>query len=130
MTAPRALDPAATYLHAADDGTLRAIDVTPSFWPDLMSGKLELTGGRLVTASDYTADWPQWERHPAGDELLVVLAGAGVFVLELEDGERSVALRAGQVFVVPRGIWHTARFTEPRRILFATAGAGTEHRPV
>ena len=77
MTEPRALGPAATYLHAADDGSLRAIDVPPDFWPDLMSGKPELAGGRLVTASDFRADWAQWERHPAGDELLVVLAGAG-----------------------------------------------------
>jgi quercetin dioxygenase-like cupin family protein len=75
-------------------------------------------------------DWDHWERHPAGEEILTLLSGELELVLDLPDGERRAVLTAGQTFVVPRGIWHRAIVRQPGELLFITAGAGTEHRPV
>lgn len=54
------------------------------------------------------------EMHPDGDELLYAISGT--MQLILDDGEQRVPgqetrflLQAGEVFVVPRGVWHRAR---------------------
>ncbi len=39
-------------------------------------------------------------------------------------------LKSGQTFVIPTGIWHRGIVRIPGELLFFTAGAGTEHRPV
>jgi hypothetical protein len=52
------------------------------------------------------------------------------FVLDLAGGLREVALSAGRLLVIPTGVWHTAKVSEPGRLLAITAGSGTQHRPV
>jgi mannose-6-phosphate isomerase-like protein (cupin superfamily) len=86
--------------------------------------------GRLLSALSMDADWTSWEMHPAGDEVLFMCDGKATFVLELSDGLRNVALGAGRVLVIPKGVWHTAKVSEPARFLAITAGTGTQHRPV
>src|SRR5215510_12113947 len=49
---------------------------------------------------------PPWERHPKGDELLHVLEGEIDVTVLSEEGPMQVPVRAGSVFVVPRGLWH------------------------
>lgn len=48
----------------------------------------------------------EWERHPHGDEIVMVLEGkAKVFLVE--DGqEKEHALSEGQLIVVPENTWH------------------------
>jgi quercetin dioxygenase-like cupin family protein len=68
--------------------------------------------------------------HPAGDELVVCVAGTITLIQEAPDGTRaSVALGAGEYAINPPGTWHTADVAEPATVLFITAGLGTEHRP-
>ena len=38
--------------------------------------------------------------------------------------------KSGQTLVIPTGIWHRGIVRLPGELLFITAGAGTEHRPV
>jgi mannose-6-phosphate isomerase-like protein (cupin superfamily) len=119
-----------TYVHLADDGGAIPLALTDSFWPDLMSGKLELGPGRLVSFFEFDADWDSWEAHPAGEEVVCLISGAMDLVLELPQGNETVELREpGAFLLVPRGTWHTARVREPSRAMFITAGEGTEHRP-
>jgi len=86
--------------------------------------------GRLVCVTAQEATWDSWERHPAGDEVVVLLSGRVDVVQEVDGTERVVELRAGEAMVNPRNVWHTARVHEPGRALFITPGAGTEHRPL
>jgi len=86
--------------------------------------------GRLVCVIAQDATWDGWERHPAGDEVVVLLSGRVDVVQDLDDAQRVVALRAGEAMVNPRNVWHTARVHEPGLALFITPGAGTEHRPL
>jgi len=86
--------------------------------------------GRLVTVLPQAQTWDSWERHPAGDELVVVLSGHLELVQQMDGDTRRLSLTAGQAAINPRGVWHTAVVHEPGHALFVTAGRGTEvHRP-
>jgi len=84
--------------------------------------------GRLVciTAQDQT--WTDWERHPTGDEVVVLLSGRLDVVQELPSGANKVQLRPGQATINPKGVWHTSDVHEAGLALFITPGAGTEHK--
>jgi mannose-6-phosphate isomerase-like protein (cupin superfamily) len=70
---------------------------------------------------------PPWECHPAGDELLHVLAGV-VRLSLLERGEEvAVTLEAGALAIVPQGIWHRSTAPEGVTILYVTPSEGSEH---
>ena len=75
------------------------------------------------------SSWTTWERHPAGEELVVVLDGRMTLVQEIDAGQRRIDLRAGEGAINPRNVWHTSDIDEPCRTLFVTPGRGTEHRP-
>lgn len=86
--------------------------------------------GRLVTIHSFAESWTSWEMHPAGDEVVVCLAGDITLVQELPDGTcDSTTLRANDYAVNPPGVWHTADVASEATALFITAGIGTEHRP-
>jgi mannose-6-phosphate isomerase-like protein (cupin superfamily) len=128
--APRPHHVETTYVHFADAGVSQAIDVTPSFWPDLMSGKRpDLEGGRLMTYGEVAGDWDSWEMHPRGDELVLLLSGSVTLLLEHAGETKELVLNtAGAFAIIPRGTWHTIRTKTRSSLLFVTPGQGTEHR--
>ena len=69
------------------------------------------------------------ERHPDGDELLVVLAGEVEVVLEESSGNRSTRVREREAFVVPKGTWHRVIPQGYVELLYITPGPNSEHRP-
>jgi len=85
--------------------------------------------GRLVVIGADHGTWTSWERHPAGEELVVKLSGAATLLQEIDGSVRAVELSAGLAAVNPRGVWHTVDVHEPGESLFITPGRGTEHRP-
>lgn len=121
-----------SYLHMQDGGKIDQVPVSASFWTDLAAGAFpELDQGRLVSAFSFSEPWPTWERHPAGEELVMLLSGSALLLLEEAEGERAVELNSlGAYVLVPKGVWHTAKTTIATTLLFITPGAGTEHRPV
>lgn len=119
-----------TYLRLRPDSSIEKLPVD-GFWPKLMQGELgDFRHEYLVTTAEYGADWPNWEMHPNGDEIVCLLAGSATMVLAAPDGSRDeVALTApGSFAFIPRGRWHTAKLATPARFLFITAGEGTQHR--
>lgn len=85
--------------------------------------------GRLVAIAPHRESWTTWERHPAGEEVVVVLSGRMDLVQRVDGGERRMTLGPGEAVVNPTGVWHTADVLEPGTALFITPGAGTEHEP-
>jgi catechol 2,3-dioxygenase-like lactoylglutathione lyase family enzyme/uncharacterized cupin superfamily protein len=85
--------------------------------------------GRLVMIGGNEESWTSWERHPAGDEVVVLLSGRVTLVQEIAGREERIDLEAGHAVINPRGTWHTADVHEPYQALFVTPGRGTEHRP-
>jgi hypothetical protein len=119
-----------TYVHFRDGGSAETIPVTDRFWSDLTTGKLALDGG-LVTLSRQSEDWPMWEMHPQGEELVVLVSGSVELVVERNGQELRQTLNApGQAWLNLRGDWHRAIVHQPSVLLFITYGTGTEHRPV
>jgi mannose-6-phosphate isomerase-like protein (cupin superfamily) len=132
MPQPGPFQLASTFLRLRSDVSIEPLPVDSSFWPRLMSGQLgNFHHEYLVTTHAYDADWPNWEMHPNGDEVVCLLSGSVLFILDLAEGPRSLPLtESGSYVVVPRGTWHTAKSTGPCRLLFITAGEGTQHRPL
>lgn len=120
-----------TYLRLRSDCSVEKLPVDSSFWPRLMRGELgDFHHEYLVTCYTYAQDWPSWECHPNGDEIVLMLSGRATFMLETPGGNTELTLeRAGDYAFVPRGTWHTARTTTATTMLFITAGEGTQTRP-
>jgi mannose-6-phosphate isomerase-like protein (cupin superfamily) len=116
-----------TYLSLDGQGQVRTHPAN-GFWetvdtnPDLL--------GTLVAGFVSTEDWPHWEMHPAGEEVIVLLEGRMTMILDEPAGERRVEMTPGSTCIVPRGVWHRALVPQASRFLGLTYGAGTTHRPV
>ncbi|MGW4123305.1 cupin [Nocardia sp. NPDC004711] len=70
-----------------------------------------------------------WEMHPAGDELVSVLAGSIRMYLRPETvgaAEDLVRLTAGRAYVVPRGRWHRLELDEPSDLMSIGPRRGTQ----
>ena len=99
-------------------------------------GYIERHGGdgpeaRLVTMHSFAASWDVWEMHPVGAEVVLCVDGSITLIQEIDGDDVPTTLTRGEYAINPPGVWHTADVEpgdEPR-VLFITAGEGTEHRP-
>ena len=86
--------------------------------------------GRLVSQYTFTEDWPSWEMHPSGSEVVICIHGAMRLTQEFPDGShKQVPLSAGEYAINPPGVWHIADVEESATAIFITSGEGTQHRP-
>jgi len=130
-TQPGPFNLATTYLRLRNDASIEALPVNNDFWQRIMTGALGAFHHEfLVTMHSFDADWPHWAAHPNGDEIVCLLEGRVTMVLEIGGREQLIELSdSGGYVLVPRGTWHTARTRASCRMLFITAGEGTQHRP-
>ena len=68
-----------------------------------------------------------WERHPAGDELVHVIAGATEFDIIVKDEVETLQLAAGNVVIVPKGYWHRFRSADGVTLMTATPKGEEPH---
>lgn len=68
-----------------------------------------------------------WERHPAGDELIMVLEGQGEVIVLDDDGPVRSPLRPGGLFVCPKGLWHRTHAQPGLTALYITPLQGGEY---
>jgi len=139
MAAPRtdpdapAVDLASTPIHLGLGSTAEPL-VGFSWSAEYLTAYGERTAsdgdeGRLVTLGRQEASWDSWERHPAGDEVVLLLSGRVDVIQDLDGEHRRTELRPGEAVINPPGVWHTSDVIEPGDALFITPGRGTEHRP-
>ena len=118
-----------TFAVIKPDLSVETIDVSPTLYQDLDARFDQFRSHQLVATYEFTEDWPTWERHPHGDEIVILLSGATTMVLQRDPRQELVELAApGDYVVVPRNTWHTARVRTATRMLFITPGEGTENR--
>ena len=127
-----AFDLSRTFVHLSPGSTATLL---PDFeWSQVEAYRDRFAGdgadGRLVCIVAQDATWDGWERHPGGEELVVLLSGRVDLVQEIDGEPRTVELRPGEAVVNPKNVWHTAIVHEPGRGLFVTPGDGTEFRPL
>lgn len=62
-----------------------------------------------------------WERHPDGEEFVQILEGTATFDMVLDDGsQQSFDVGAGMIAIVPKGVWHRARFSDGMALISVT----------
>ena len=72
-------------------------------------------GGMFI--ANYTG-FSEWERHPNGDEMVQVIEGETSLVLLIDNEEVPNKIKAGELLIVPQGIWH--RFESPKGVKVLT----------
>ncbi len=122
-------DPFATFVQLRGGEAVR-LRRTATFWRRLETTRDDRIIGALHGERPGDFHPEEWEMHPSGDELLYLLRGALDIVVEGPRRERRVALRVGEAFIVPRGLWHRLLMRQPSDLLFCTPPHGTRHRPV
>lgn len=86
---------------------------------------------QLVSSYEFKENWPSWEIHPHGDEVIVLLAGSIEFVLLIDGTEHHKKLcNVGDFLIIPRNIWHTAKVQISCKVLFITPGEETQIKNV
>ena len=122
-------DPSETYIHLTPRGSAERLPGGERFWSMPEPELDRLCHGWLITEFECSSDWSKWEMHPEGEEFVYLLSGEAVLLLEQPAGLKEVPLSGRAAVVVPRGVWHTAKVSQPSRMLFVTMGHGTQHRP-
>ncbi|QJR79750.1 cupin domain-containing protein [Alteromonas pelagimontana] len=86
---------------------------------------------QLLSAHIFTEDWANWEIHPKGDEVVLLITGEATLRLKINNTEHIFTLsKPGDYVLVPRNTWHTAEVPNQAALLFVTPGEGTQHQPV
>lgn len=108
-----------------------ALEVHSDFFKELDQRGDGFKGHLLMSSFAFDSDWETSEMHPMGDEVVVLLFGEATFILDIPNNKQQVTLtEPGSYVIVPRGVWHTAKTTVSTRMLFFTAGEGTQNRPL
>jgi mannose-6-phosphate isomerase-like protein (cupin superfamily) len=116
------------FLSLDGDGHVAHHDGGAKFWSNMGAQNVL---GTLISLGDSHSDWPHWEMHPKGDEVLFLVEGDVTMVLEKPDGgDERLRMKAHDSFVIPAGTWHRAIIHEPSKMMFITYGEGTSHKPV
>ena len=113
------------HAHFNEDGSVTLIDAA-TLWslpPEMMNAQF---GRLLVSAFTFSENWPTWEMHPHGDEMVYLLSGRATLILRLPQGDTEIALSANHGHIVPKGTWHTAHTAVPCQMLIVTRGQDTE----
>ena len=84
--------------------------------------------GRIIMIETMITNWPSWERHTEGDELVIILEGSGIFIQEIDEELHRHPFKSGDTFLNPAGVWHTADVHETMRAIYITPCFGTEHK--
>lgn len=62
----------------------------------------------------------EWERHSNGDEIVMALEGSTTIILRANSDDERILLGAGDVIVVPKGIWHRFEDSKDLKVLTVT----------
>lgn len=125
---PEILQPTEHYVNLDAQGAAQVLQGGDAFWAQPPAELDRLGTGWLVAEFMFQHDWPTWEMHPEGDELVYVLEGSATLLLESAGEVRRITVDAPGLVVVPRGVWHTAQIHHPSRFLHVTRGLGTQLR--
>ncbi len=85
--------------------------------------------GRLVSLGTSTKDWPVWEIHPAGAEVVIVVSGKAEFIQDFDGAMKHTIVGPNEAIINPPGVPHTANVIEPFTALYLTPCPETSHLP-
>lgn len=113
------------------DKNATVVRYSPDLFATLDKDFGDFVGHELVSCFEFSSDWPSWEIHPHGDEIVVLLAGSAVMQLDRGGAVEDVVLsRQGEYVVVPKATWHTAKVAKKAKLLFITPGQDTQNKDI
>jgi hypothetical protein len=128
--APRTFRPDTTHVWANADGSAEPVEVTPTFWQELMRGERPI-GQWLLAVATLTESLPNWDLHPRGACIVVLLSGSIDVEWHTANSDiQAIPVAPLEACLIPRRIWHRVVVHEPSMCLSLTAGEGTRLRPV
>lgn len=102
----------------------RTPSTTDDEMPDAFAVLADYRDGGIFVG--HWAGASEWERHPVGDEIVLVCGGATTMFFLVDGEEHSTELGPGEMVVVPQGTWH--RFETPERVeVMTVTPQPTEH---
>ena len=120
---------ASNFVVLQDNLLADVVEVTPDLYERLDRDYGDFAGHVLVASHAFDDDWPTWEVHPAGDEIVILVSGDVDLVLAGAEEDDVIRMtEPGTFAVVPQNTWHTARIRRHSVMLFITPGEGTENR--
>ncbi len=122
-------NPIQHYVLLDAGGSAKQVEGGEGFWSQPETLLNEQGKSWLVSEFNFSENWKTWEMHPQADEVVYLTQGKALVLLEQPTGLEQIEVVAPGMLVVPRGVWHTAKASEPCRMLFITMGAGTMQRP-
>ena len=120
------VDLATTVLGLRHDGVVRRMLPSQGGPPKRLDG--HTIGLGMITADNLPPH--AGERHPDGDEILLMVSGCIDVHLELAEGVQTVRIGPGESLVVPQGIWHLIDCVEPGQLVNITHGPNGDYRPL
>ena len=113
----------------APKSLMEACAAVPELWSPRVVAQVN---DQFVKVARVQGEFP-WHTHQAEDEMFLVLKGELTIGRAAEDGG-AVVLRAGEMFVVPRGVRHNTAAAEETWIVLVetvtTEHTGGEQTPV
>lgn len=107
------------------------INVSPSFFEDLDKNFDTFQNHLLVSCLSFDCDWPNWEIHPEGDEIVYLLSGKTEILLEKDTKIETLEVsEPGSYIIIPKNTWHRAKTKVPTTMIFITPGQNTKNKPV
>lgn len=120
---------ASTFAVMNRDFRIDSLPVSESIYAELDQRYSGFAGHLLIACHHFDSDWPTWEIHPHGDELVALISGDADLILRQDDGDQSVRLnKPGDFIVVPANTWHTAKINVATSMVFVTPGEGTDNQ--
>ncbi len=69
--------------------------------------------GRLVSLGTSTKDWPVWEIHPAGAEVVIVVSGKAEFIQDFDGAMKHTIVGPNEAIINPPGVLELASVSAP-----------------
>lgn len=115
------------------DKAIQALTFLPDRTPETSDEDAGDAFAQLADYRDgaiYVGHWAgnsEWERHPVGDEIVMVIDGETTLFLLTAGQEAANHLGPGEFFVVPQGTWH--RFETPAGVkVLSVTPQPTDHQ--
>ncbi|MBI4852108.1 MAG: cupin [Acidobacteria bacterium] len=125
------LDLQSTYVVIEPTQKTTLVDVTPTVFQDLEKNFGNFQNHLLVSCISFDKDWPTWEIHPEGDEIVYLLSGRAEILLEKENVIETLEVNKPSLYIIiPKNTWHTAKIHTPTTMIFITPGQNTQNRPI
>jgi hypothetical protein len=85
-----------TFAVLQPDQSVTLVDVTPRVFEEINRRFGGFRGCVLISSFSFESNWPTWERHPVGDEIVCLLSGEARLVLERPGGEEVLFITPGE----------------------------------